>query len=57
MIVDANLLHPPTCRGESAVTGRCLGLAALAIDHGVAVASADSDFARFPEVRWEDPLR
>jgi uncharacterized protein len=32
-------------------------LAALAVEHGVAVASADSDFARFPEVRWENPLR
>jgi uncharacterized protein len=31
-------------------------LAALAIEHGVPVASADSDFARFPEVRWENPL-
>lgn len=32
-------------------------LAALALEHGVAVASADSDFARFPEVRWVNPLR
>jgi toxin-antitoxin system PIN domain toxin len=31
-------------------------LAALAIEHGVSVASADSDFARFPEVRWVHPL-
>lgn len=31
-------------------------LAALALEHGVAVASADSDFARFPEVRWINPL-
>lgn len=31
-------------------------LAALALEHGVAVASADSDFARFPELRWENPL-
>lgn len=30
-------------------------LAALAIEHGVPVASADSDFARFPEVRWVNP--
>jgi predicted nucleic acid-binding protein len=30
-------------------------LAALAIGHGVPVASADSDFARFPEVRWVNP--
>ena len=31
-------------------------LAALAIEYGVAVASADTDFARFPEVRWINPL-
>jgi toxin-antitoxin system PIN domain toxin len=31
-------------------------LAALAIEHGVAVCSADSDFARFPGVRWINPL-
>lgn len=32
-------------------------LAALAIEHGLSVISADSDFARLPEVRWENPLR
>jgi uncharacterized protein len=31
-------------------------LAALAIEHGVEVCSADTDFARFPEVRWTNPL-
>ncbi|MCY7419746.1 MAG: PIN domain-containing protein, partial [Chloroflexi bacterium] len=31
-------------------------LAALAIEHGVALASADTDFARFPEVRWVNPI-
>ena len=31
-------------------------LAALAIEHGVGVCSADSDFARFPEVRWVNPV-
>lgn len=31
-------------------------LAALAIEHGVEVASADTDFARFREVRWVNPL-
>lgn len=31
-------------------------LAALAIDHGVAVASTDTDFARFSDVRWINPL-
>ena len=32
-------------------------LAALAIDHGVALMSADEDFARFDEVHWINPLR
>lgn len=31
-------------------------LAALAIEHGVAVCSADSDFARFPQLRWINPV-
>lgn len=31
-------------------------LAALAIEHGLGVCSADSDFARFPELRWVNPL-
>ncbi|MBA2389367.1 MAG: PIN domain-containing protein [Geodermatophilaceae bacterium] len=32
-------------------------LAALAIEHGLAIASADTDFARFEDVRWINPLR
>ncbi len=32
-------------------------LAALAIEHGLEVCSADGDFARFSEVRWTNPLR
>jgi hypothetical protein len=31
-------------------------LAALAIDHGCAVASTDGDFGRFPGLRWENPI-
>lgn len=31
-------------------------LAALAIEHGLEVCSADTDFARFTEVRWCNPL-
>jgi len=31
-------------------------LAALAIEHGLTVWSADTDFARFREIRWHNPL-
>ena len=31
-------------------------LAALAIEHGLELCSADGDFARFPELRWTNPL-
>ena len=31
-------------------------LAALAVEHGLILCSADGDFARFPGLRWENPL-
>ncbi len=31
-------------------------LAALAMEHGVGICSADSDFARFPQINWVNPL-
>lgn len=31
-------------------------LAALAIDHGAVLCSQDRDFARFPKLKWIDPL-
>lgn len=31
-------------------------LAALAVEHGLTLCSADTDFARFREIRWENPL-
>jgi len=31
-------------------------LAALALQHGLTVCSTDTDFARFTEIRWENPL-
>jgi toxin-antitoxin system PIN domain toxin len=31
-------------------------IAALAIEHGLEVCSADTDFARFTEIRWHNPL-
>lgn len=32
-------------------------LAALSIEHGAELCSSDSDFARFPRVRWLNPLQ
>lgn len=52
----ASILRELICAGG--VTSALLPdarLAALAIEHGVAVASADADFARF-SVRWINPL-
>lgn len=31
-------------------------LAALAMEHGLILCSSDADFARFPNLRWENPL-
>lgn len=31
-------------------------LAALAIEHGLILCSTDGDFARFPQLRWDNPL-
>ena len=31
-------------------------LAALAMEHGLEVCSVDGDFARFPDLRWRNPL-
>lgn len=61
---------PPASEHTAAILGELLDrhgvtgnlvpdaqLAALAIEHGLVVMSADTDFARFPEVRWENPPR
>jgi len=31
-------------------------LAALAIEHGLLLRTTDGDFARFPDLRWQNPL-
>jgi predicted nucleic acid-binding protein len=31
-------------------------LAALALEHGIGIYSTDTDFARFPELSWVNPL-
>jgi uncharacterized protein len=48
---------------ETAAAGQARGsrlmdahLAALAIEHGARLASVDRGFARFPTLRWRDPL-
>ena len=32
-------------------------MAALAIEHGLLLCSTDGDFARFPDLRWQNPLQ
>jgi toxin-antitoxin system PIN domain toxin len=32
-------------------------LAALAIEHGLTLCSSDGDFAKFPVLKWENPLK
>jgi uncharacterized protein len=53
----------PRVFGHLLVAGNATGnlvpdahLAALAIEHGLELCTADSDFARFPGVRWRNPL-
>ena len=46
------------CR-ESGATGKLVAdaqHAAIAIEHGCTMASTDSDFSRFPGLRWQHPL-
>lgn len=45
--------------GTVPVTGNLVPdamLAALALEHGLTVMSADTDFGRFPGLAWENPL-
>ncbi len=65
-----NVWIPQPAEGHTEILGRLLAhaagganlvpdahLAALAIEHGLALYSTDGDFARFPEVKWVNPLR
>ena len=47
------LLAPPGAAGNLVADAH---LAALAIEHGAELCSTDSDFARFPGLRWANPL-
>jgi uncharacterized protein len=49
-----DLLHP---LGSAGNLSNDAHLAALAIEHGATLYSCDNDFARFPGLRWVDPLR
>lgn len=47
------------CR-QSRATGKLVAdaqHAAVAIEHGCTLVSTDSDFSRFPDLRWQHPLR
>jgi len=53
ILIDANLLNwlDDQLNGVALV-----GLAALAIEHGLILCSTDGDFGRFPGLRWRNPL-
>ena len=51
--VLGQLLYLPGLRGNLVHDA---DLAALAIEHGLTLCSTDGDFARFPGLRWENPL-
>lgn len=52
--VLGNLLALPGVHGNLVPDAH---LAALAIEHGLTLCSTDGDFARFPGLRWENPLQ
>jgi uncharacterized protein len=51
--VLAELLAVPGLRANHVPDAH---LAALAIEHGLTLCSSDSDFSRFPGLRWRNPL-
>jgi len=51
--VLGHLLKEATGRAELVPDAH---LAALAIEHGLVLCSTDGDFARFPGLRWHNPL-
>ncbi len=53
ILIDANLLAIPGVRANLVPDAH---LATLAMEHGLTLCSADSDFARFPILRWLNPL-
>jgi predicted nucleic acid-binding protein len=59
ILVDANLLlytyHPRAEQHESSRRMDAV-LAALAIEHGATLCTTDRDFARFPALKWTNPI-
>ena len=51
--IMGRLLAVPGVRGNLVPDAH---LAALAVEHGVTLCSSDGDFARFPGLRWLNPL-
>jgi len=62
VIVEPSMRHLPVLRelllaaGTGGNSTSDAHLAALAIEHRAELCSADSDFARFPGLRWRNPL-
>ena len=54
LAIRRNLLEP---RGTTANLTSDAHLAAIALEHGAVLCSADRGFARFEGLRWFDPLR
>jgi toxin-antitoxin system PIN domain toxin len=61
-VIEPTPRHPSVLRDLLAPTGTAgnlvsdAHLAALAIEHGAELCSADRDFGRFPGLRWTNPL-
>lgn len=56
---DHPAIFEQLCR-EAGATGKLVAdaqHAAVAIEHACTLVSADSDFSRFPSLRWQHPLR
>jgi predicted nucleic acid-binding protein len=47
---------PQPTERHADVLEKLLDLATLAIEHGLTLCSTDGDFARFPGLKWRNPL-
>jgi hypothetical protein len=53
-ILGAMLMSASVSKGGNLIPDA--HLAALAVEHGLLLCTTDGDFARFPGLRWENPL-